>query len=117
MNYYKKGEFIDWHRHASEDVGGWHGFFCLDAEPDSYTSYRWPNDDSRKGLTLDVESKNGLIVLGRSNLDLHKSSEWQHEDRARITIAFDILPVSYIKDVCSNAMKNDPYYINHWIPI
>lgn len=125
LNYYKKGEFIDWHGHQPENYLAWHGFVCVDTEPDSYTSYRWPKDPTRKDLTIDIPSKNGLIVMGISNGDIHKSSEWQFEDRPRITIAFDIVPaISFEKHYAQfneprylNAMRDNQYFVNHWIPI
>lgn len=123
MNYYKKGEFIDWHSHSPKDVGGWHGFLCLDTEPDSYTSYRWPKDPKRKNLIIDVPSKNGSIIIGRSNGDEHKSSVWEFENKSRITIAFDIDPLdAYITPNWTTNFDNNnfllpPMLINHWIPI
>lgn len=120
LNYYRKGEFIDWHSHTNKDIGAWHGFFCLDVEPDSYTSYRWPNEPERKGLVVDVESENNLMVMGVSNLDQHRSSEWPFEDRPRITIAFDILPQMEVYGSDSGfkqKMKENKYFVNHWIPI
>ena len=126
LNYFNKGEFIDWHGHSSVDFNNWHGFLCLDTEPNSYTSYKWPFDSSRKNLIIDVPSKDGMIVMGRTNGDMHRSSEWTHDDHPRITIAFDIVPGRFIsewhcKDYAEpkylNAMKAEPHYINHWIPI
>jgi len=125
LNYYQKGEFIDWHCHTQGDVGGWHGFFCLDVEPDSFTSYKWPNDPERKDLIIDVPSKNNKLVIGTSNSDLHRSSDWSH-DRPRITIAFDILPLEHIYEGLTqpydepkylNAMRDVPFFVNHFIPM
>lgn len=129
LNYYKKGEYIDWHGHQPKEYGAWHGFFCVDVEPGSYTSYKWPTDPTRTDLVLDVQSKNGLIVMGLSNGDMHRSSEWNFEDKPRITIAFDIIPANAIsingiqileEPRYLNAMRNEErgiYYTNHWIPI
>ena len=127
LNYYQKGEFIDWHCHTQGDVGGWHGFFCLDVEPGSYTSYRWPNEPERNNMVVDVQSENNLMVMGISNQDQHKSSEWPYEDRPRITIAFDIMPEQelYIGGGSRDGsplsfkqkMKDSKYFVNHWIPI
>jgi hypothetical protein len=127
LNYYRKGDFIDWHGHHPPTYRAWHGFMCVDTEPNSYTSYRWPNSlsSSRKDLILDIPSKNGLIVMGTSNGDLHKSSEWAIEDRPRITIAFDIVPATSLLSTVQkreepkylNAMREYNYFVNHWIPI
>ena len=125
LNYYRKGEYIDWHTHTPGSVGGWHGFLCLDVEPDSFTSYRWPSDAQRKDVIVDVKSENNLMVMGISNEDQHRSSEWPYEDRPRITIAFDILPEDHILDLTSdfdfpkykNAMVDSKFFVNHWIPM
>ena len=122
LNCFKRGEFIDWHSHSDIDTGAWHGFVCVDTEPDSFTSYRWPNNPNRKDIVIDIPSKDGFIVMGRTNGDFHRSSEWLDKKRSRITIAFDIIPRSAVfggktpKDYMK-AMKENPYFVNHWIPI
>ena len=105
LNFYQKGQFIDWHTHGTKDFDSWHGFYCLDVEPDSSTTYR-VND-----LQLEVKSEDNLLVLSRSGEDLHRSSEWHDDTRPRITIAFDIVPA--VKLVESGNHQN----LNHWIPI
>lgn len=125
LNYYKKGEFINWHSHTKQSVGAWHGFFCLDVEPDSYTSYKWPKDPERNDVIVDVHSQNNLMVMGLSNDDQHKSSEWLHDDRPRITIAFDILPEEHVLELTGGndwqsykkAMDANSFFMNHWIPM
>jgi hypothetical protein len=123
LNFFNKGDFIDWHQHTSVDFNCWHGFLCVDTEPDSFTSYKWPNE---KNNIIDVPSKNGRIVMGRSNGDVHRSSEWPYLDRPRITIAFDIVPTRFVTGWCMkndpdprylNAMKRSAMFVNHWIPI
>ena len=121
LNVYQKGEFIDWHSHTDTAIGGWHGFYCLNTEPESSTYYKWENDPSK--TQIEIKSKNNLIVIGATNGDKHKSSVWTEEE-PRITIAFDILPAdkvyensqrmygSYIK-----AMRKNACYVNHWIPM
>ena len=102
LNVYKKGQFIDWHGHWDENFNAWHGFYCVDVEPNSFTEYRFVNED----WEFLIPSKNNLLVMGKSKNDEHRSSPWEH-DNPRITIAYDILPKKHvpIKD------------INHWIPI
>jgi hypothetical protein len=56
------------------------------------------------GVELTIPSKEGLLVIGRSNGDLHKSSEWLG-DKPRVTLAFDISPIESIN-----------FKINHYIP-
>jgi len=126
LNFFKEGEFIDWHSHWSNRQNCWHGFLCVDTEPDSFTSYRWNDDTSRKDVQIDVPSKDGLMVIGKSNNDVHKSSEWKVKDRPRITIAFDIAPCSTIYSVLTKELPGKTYlsaamnnigFVNHWIPI
>lgn len=123
LNVYKKGEYIEWHSHT-DNPKAWHGFFCVDVEPNSSTFYKWENDASRKDLEIEIKSKNNLMVLGLCNGDKHKSSVWKRNN-PRITIAFDIIPQKPLfadiqkryKGSYINAAKNDPRYLNHWIPI
>ena len=106
MNIYRKGDFIDWHTHWPKEKNSWHGFFCVDCEP-SYTTYRLPN----RYEPVNVTSENNLLVIGKSDNDRHRSSEWPYTDRDRITIAFDIIPRQSI-------VPCFPYdgALNHWIP-
>lgn len=103
LNVYEKGEFIDWHDHWNPVQQSYHGFYCVDVEPNSKTSYSLKDSDD----IVDVPSKDNLLVLSKSDGDLHKSSEWLVEDRPRITIAFDIVPRESI---------NPAGWINHWVP-
>jgi hypothetical protein len=98
MNVYRRGEFVDWHGHALPHNRVWHGFYCVYAG-DSSTTYRMADNSN-----ITVPSQEGLIVIGKSNGDLHKSSEW-NEDKPRITLAFDISPIESIN-----------FKINHYIP-
>lgn len=101
LNIYQQGEFINWHYHYPPVCNAWHGFFCVDCEP-SKTTYLLPDDTE----TIDIVSKNNLLVLGKSNGDKHKTWPWECADRDRITIAFDIVPAEHTGT-----------YLNHWIPI
>jgi hypothetical protein len=104
LNVYNKGDYIQWHHHFPPTAYSWHGFFCVDTEPGSYTSYKVPHLDH----ITDIPSEDNLLVISRSAGDEHKSSEWPFEDRPRITIAFDILPQQKV-------WWNQ--WLNHWIPI
>lgn len=103
LNYYNKGEFINWHKHWLPEKESWHGFYCVDVE-DSHTSYKLPNNDN----IIHIKSENNLLVINKSDGDSHKSSKWMYDDRPRITIAFDIVPREHIDYDKS---------FNHWIPI
>lgn len=104
LNVYEKGEFIDWHDHWLPQQQSYHGFYCVDVEPNSKTSYALRDDDE----IIDIPSKDNMLVISKSDGDLHKSSEWHDPNRPRITIAFDIVPRGSI---------NPEGWLNHWIPI
>ena len=99
LNYYNKGDFIDWHNHWPPSCNSWHGFFCVNCEPSS-TTYKLQD-----GTVVDVESKNNNLVISKSDGDLHRTWPWEY-DEPRITIAFDIIPARHL-----------PFIINHWMPI
>ena len=117
LNFYRKGEFIDWHRHWPMDAKGYHGFLCVSCEP-SKTTYRLPAKhgvqipteliEKTEWETVDVESKNGLLVLSESAGDMHRTWPWEFHDRDRITIAFDIVPKPHF---------NPEAWLNHWVPL
>jgi hypothetical protein len=102
LNVYNKGEFIGWHTHWPPEAKAWHGFYCVYTEPNSGTHYRLPPDDKQ----IFVPSEDNLIVISKSDGDLHMSTEWTDETHPRVTIAFDIIPRENI--VCG---------LNHWVPI
>lgn len=104
VNVYEKEQFIDWHYHWLPEYQAWHGFYCVDVEPNSSTTYKLENE-------IEIESKNNLLVISKSAGDLHKSSEWHDPNRPRITIAFDIIPA----DTLSDGFYDNK--LNHWIPI
>lgn len=103
LNVYNQGDYIDWHNHWSAGMDVWHGFYCVNTEPNSFTSYKLP---FLKDI-IDIKSENDLLVIGKSEDDKHKSSEWKQES-PRVTIAFDIVPAKHI---------NPFHEINHWIPL
>jgi hypothetical protein len=105
VNVYETGDYINWHGHWASEYKAWHGFYCLQVEPNSSTTYKI------QGLhDVEVKSINNLIVIGKSDGDLHKSSEW-NEKYPRITLAFDIIPGKSLRDI--------EYHLNphHWLPI
>jgi hypothetical protein len=88
VNIYRKGEKIDWHGHWPSEQKVWHGFYCVQVG-ESFTEYKIPNNDQ----IIKVKSEEGLLVFGKSDGDLHRSSEWNDENKPRVTIAFDIIPI------------------------
>jgi hypothetical protein len=103
LNVFRAGEFIDWHKHWPAEDQCFHGYYCVNAN-NSTTSYRL-NDQ-----VYNVANHNGLVVFGRSAGDEHRSSPCT-EPMPRVTIAFDIVPTSYL-----NIVQRD-FKINHFIPI
>jgi hypothetical protein len=102
LNYYREGEFIDWHGHWPSRCNSWHGFVCVDVEP-SVTTYSIPG----KG-EVDVNNRDNTIVISRSDNDMHRTWPWPYADRIRMTIAFDIVPREHV----------DPNaWVNHWVPL
>jgi len=102
MNVYRNNGFIDWHAHWLAKYKAFHGFYCVNTENvSSFTEYKFT--DLGDEVTT-VPSKNGRLVFGRSDNDLHRSSPWNFVF-PRITIAFDIVPVSSLSTS-----------INHFIP-
>jgi hypothetical protein len=102
VNFYQKGDFIDWHWHWPDDANAYHGFYCVDTEP-SHTSYVHEDHD----IQFDIPSKDDQVVMSKSYRERHRTWPWT-EDRPRITIAFDIVPRSAIKPL---------EWANHWIPL
>jgi len=93
MNVYRSGEYVDWHKHWRPESRVWHGFYCANVG-DSATYYKIPG--SKQVIT--VPSKEGLLVVGKSEDDEHRSSMWNDETKPRITLAFDIVPVESINN-------------------
>ena len=106
-NVYKYGDFNEWHRHWMPEAKSWHGFYCVDVEP-SYTSYKLPHRTD----IVDIQSRNNLLVLARGNDDIHRSSQWDHQDRDRITLGYDMVPAKYL---FKNFSKRG--WLNHWVPL
>jgi hypothetical protein len=105
LNIFRGNEFIDWHHHWRKRYRAVHGFYCVNVTP-SYTEYKFEHSP---GSTYKVESKEGLLVFGKSDGDIHRSSPWQDLNTPRVTIAFDIIPVSTLLAV-------DRERPNHFLP-
>ena len=92
LNVFRGNEFIDWHSHWRKRFRAIHGFYCVNVTP-SFTEYKFEFGDIVK-----VNSVEGLLVFGKSNNDQHRSSPWSDASVPRVTIAFDIVPVSTMVD-------------------
>jgi len=105
VNVFREGENIDWHGHWPKNLNVWHGFYCVNVG-DSYTEYKIPNH----GDIINVPSKNGRLVFGKSNGDKHRSSPWSDTKKPRITIAFDIAPETAL-------LSQETFQPNHYVPL
>lgn len=96
VNLFDKNKFIDWHTHWRPDEKTYHGFYCVNTEGEhnSYTDYEIPGEKN----IYRVMSKDGLCVFGRSKGDRHKSSEWLNDNKYRVTIAFDVIPIKTLRN-------------------
>jgi hypothetical protein len=104
LNVFRGGERIDWHAHWSKENRVVHGFYCVNVTP-SFTEYKF---EHLPGNIYKVESKEGLLVFGKSNGDRHRSSSWQDYNNPRVTIAFDIVPIT--------TMNREQVHPNHFLP-
>ena len=105
LNYYKQGEYIDWHHHWHPSERSWHGYYCVNTEAaPSVTSYCLSN-----GEQIDIPSQDDLFVISKSDGDSHRTWPWEPCNEPRITIAFDIVP--------ADILRHQLHWLNHWIPI
>ena len=95
VNLFDKGKNIDWHSHWQPHYKTYHGFYCVNTEGEhpSHTDYKIPNVPD----IITIPSSDGLCVIGKSEGDGHRSSEWLNDGKFRVTIAFDIIPVEVLK--------------------
>jgi hypothetical protein len=107
MNVYRAGQKVAWHDHWMPKYRAWHGFYCVHVG-ESATHYRIPDVND----TVIVPSKEGRLVVGKSDNDTHTSTEWNDTTSCRITLAFDIIPVSTLLE--STIYSDLP--LNHFIP-
>jgi len=95
VNLFEKGKNIDWHSHWNPKFKTYHGFYCVNTEGEnlSYTDYRVP------GVKEDIRimSHDGLCVIGKSEGDEHRCSKWLNDNKMRVTIAFDVIPVEVLR--------------------
>jgi hypothetical protein len=106
-NLFDKEKNIEWHAHWPAEYKAYHGFYCVntEGENESYTDYKIPNQKN----IYRVKSLNGLCVIGKSEGDEHRSSPWLNDGKYRVTIAFDIIPISSI--------KNKDEFPNNFVPL
>jgi hypothetical protein len=116
VNLFGKNKNIPWHKHWDAEERTYHGFYCVntEGENESYTEYQIPGLENICRIT----SKDGLCVIGKSDGDYHRASEWLNEGKYRVTIAFDIIPCSTLrpKEVFTH-MKSNLSLLHNYIPI
>ena len=110
-NLFDKDMNIDWHSHWAPEYKTYHGFYCVNSEGEhpSHTDYDIPGQKD----IIRVMSEDGLCVFGKSDGDGHRSSEWLNNDKYRVTIAFDIIPV----EVLRKQEKFTHNLIHNYIPL
>jgi hypothetical protein len=86
VNIHKQGEGLPWHGHWPILAKSFHGYYCVNVEP-STTTYKFLDNDN----FFINNNKNNMIIIGKSNGDMHCTSEWK-KNEDRISIAFDIIP-------------------------
>jgi hypothetical protein len=116
VNLFDKGKNIDWHSHWQPHFKTYHGFYCVNTEGEhpSHTDYKIPNVADK----ITIPSYDGLCVIGKSEGDGHRSSEWLNDGKYRVTIAFDIIPVELLKsDDKFIYLEVDKRLIHNFLPL
>ena len=117
LNFYRKGEFIDWHGHwncMNKEIPPYHGFYCVTGEG-SKTTYKLGHAKE----WIDIPTIKNQIVISKSTSDMHRTWPWEG-DNPRITIAFDIISRSQVAQSGGEKYPSVPcrgISDNHWIPI
>lgn len=116
VNLFDTKKNIDWHSHWKPEYQSYHGFYCVNTEGKnkSYTDYKIPNVAD----TYRIMSRDGRCVFGKSDGDQHRSSEWLNDDKYRVTIAFDIIPVGMLrtKEEFTHTLESESY-LHNFIPL
>jgi hypothetical protein len=100
INYTKKGK-LDFHEHGGNGAPHFHGYYCVSAEP-SITHYQIFNKE-----IVDNHNKNNRAILSETG-HRHAMADWDWEG-PRITIAYDVLPLSTI--LANTSIEQ------HWFPL
>lgn len=90
---------LNWHGHGEPGLG-FHGYYCVNAEPSS-TYYNIFGNDIFENV-----NRNNRIIISEIGHE-HAMGDWDWDGK-RITIAFDIWPLRNVKD---KALEN------HFIPL
>jgi hypothetical protein len=99
INYAKVGK-LDWHDHGGPYAPYFHGFYSVKAEP-SITYYKVFGKETENH---NIDNRMIVSEMGHP----HAMGSWDWEG-PRITIAYDIMPLSSIIEAKANPQ--------HWIPL
>jgi len=112
QKYYIQGWFnindrkvgkLNWHDHGGPWAPFWHGYYCIKAEPSS-TFYKLEN---KEDLIVENQNKDNRLILSEMGHP-HAMGDWDW-DGPRITLAYDIAPLSSLK------LTSAPP--QHWMPL
>jgi hypothetical protein len=110
INYYLKGDYIDWHSHSNtHDRQFMSGYYCVYGEP-SYTTFK-----TESNIEYHIVNKNDHMIFtkmgGQYTKLMHRTWPWD-KDYPRISIAFEIVERERIPEFFA---KEEMF--NHWMPI
>jgi hypothetical protein len=100
INYSKSGK-LNWHDHGPYGAPNFHGYYCVSAEPSS--TYYQVFDKEVENI-----NKNNRFILSEMGHP-HAMGDWDW-DGPRITIAYDLIPLRYLKEAGYSQEQ-------HWIPL
>jgi hypothetical protein len=103
INHAGQGK-LDWHDHGKPGAPRFHGYYCVNAEP-STTKYKIFNDENN---IVDNINKNNRAILSEMGHQ-HSMNDWTW-DGPRITVAYDIIPLSEL-----SLMRSEDE--QHWVPL
>ncbi len=100
INHSKSGK-LNWHDHGPFGAPTFHGYYCVNAEPS--TTYYQVFD--KQVENVNINNRAILSEMGHP----HAQADWDW-DGPRITIAYDVLPLRFLK---AAGQENE----QHWIPL
>ena len=101
LNIFNKGSYIDWHSHWPAKWESWHGFYCVEVEPDSFTSYKI-KDGKISSIPFDSEEVQNVLSSETENTGFQESA---------VNLVYNAknLPSDIDKNSFINILNNTPY--------
>lgn len=108
---------LDWHDHVTDEekIFGFHGYYCVNAEP-SETHYKINEN------IVTNKNKNNRAILSLLGFP-HTMADWEWPGD-RITIAYDVFPLDFLDqrrflraEKFGTLKKDDRFWEQHWFPI